>query len=161
MQIVANDRRLNVGKVINVVVDASGSMMEDDKNAVVKYLINGICNIRQSSEYKDVEFVLFQWGNNSIKFDNIVKAKIEFKGKTSYDDFRAIEGEIDSNCPMILISDGGFSKSDKNQMEKLSKHIIPIFVGADANRAILKDIATDKIVYSVTDFMQALEEAKM
>lgn len=150
-----------MGKIVNVVVDASGSMAEDDKNAVVKYLINGICNVKETSEFSDIEFVLFQWGNNSIRFENFEKAKIEFKGKTSYDDFRTIEDEIDYDCPMLLISDGGFSKVDKIKIEKLSKRIIPIFIGIDANRAILKDLATDKVVYSVVDFMQALDESKM
>lgn len=150
-----------MSKIINIIVDASGSMAEDEKNAVVRYLINGICNAKQTSEYRDVEFVLFQWGNNSIKFESFEKAKIEFKGKTSYDDFRPIEDEIDYNSPMILISDGGFSKNDKTKIEKLSKHIIPIFIGIDANRTILKDIATDKVVYSVADFMQALADARM
>ena len=31
-----------MGKMVNIVVDASGSMAEDDKNAVVKYLLIGI-----------------------------------------------------------------------------------------------------------------------
>lgn len=150
-----------MSKIVSIVVDASGSMAEDDKNAVVKYLINSICNVRQTKEYSDVEFVLFQWGNNSIKFENIEKAKLEFKGKTSYDDFVPIENEIEYESPMILISDGGFSKNDKVKIEKLSKRIIPIFIGIDANRFILKDIATDNIVYSAADFMQALAETRM
>lgn len=150
-----------MSKIVSIVVDASGSMAEDDKNAVVKYLINSICNVRQTKEYSDVEFVLFQWGNNSIKFENIEKAKLEFKGKTSYDDFVPIENEIEYESPMILISDGGFSKNDKVKIEKLSKRIIPIFIGIDANRFILKDIATDNIVYSAADFMQALDETRM
>lgn len=150
-----------MGRVINIIVDASGSMAEDDKNAVVKYLINSICNVKQTKEFYDVEFVLFQWGSNSVRFENIENAKLEFKGKTSYDDFKQIEDEIEYEFPMILISDGGFSKNDKVKIEKLSKQIIPIFIGIDANKAILKDIATDKVVYSVPDFMQALVEAKV
>lgn len=150
-----------MSKIINIVVDASGSMAEDDKNAVVKYLINSICNVKQTSEFRDVEFVLFQWGNNSVKFENIEKAKLEFKGKTSYGDFTSIEGEIEYENPMILISDGGFSKNDKLKIEKLSRQILPIFIGIDANRSILKEIATDKVVYSATDLMQVLAEAKM
>ena len=40
----------------------------------------------------------------------------------------------------------------------MSVNIIPIFVGIDANRTILQDIATEKVVYSVADFMQAVYE---
>lgn len=150
-----------MSRIINIVVDASGSMAEDDKNAVVKYLINSICNVIQTEEFSDVEVVLFQWAKNSIRFENIEKAKLEFKGKASYDDFKPIEDEIEYESPMILISDGGFSKNDKVKIEKMSRKIIPIFIGIDANRSILKDIATDKVVYSVVDFMQALAETRM
>ena len=150
-----------MSRIINIVVDASGSMAEDDKNAVVKYLINSICNVIQTEEFSDVEVVLFQWAKNSIRFENIEKAKLEFKGKASYDDFKPTEDEIEYESPMILISDGGFSKNDKVKIEKMSRKIIPIFIGIDANRSILKDIATDKVVYSVVDFMQALAETRM
>lgn len=150
-----------MGNIINIVVDASGSMTEDDKNVVAKYLINGICNAKETKEFTNVEFVLFQWGINSVKFEYIETAKLEFKGKNSYKNFSTIKDDIDYESPMILISDGEFSEDDKEEIKKLSKQIIPIFVGVDANRAVLKDIATDKVVYSVTDFMQALEEANM
>lgn len=150
-----------MGNIINIVVDASGSMTEDDKNAVVKYLINGICNVKETKEFTNAEFVLFQWGINSVKFENIETAKLEFKGKNSYKNFSTIKDDIDYESPMILISDGEFNEDDKEEIKKLSKQIIPIFVGVDANRAVLKDIATDKVVYSVTDFMQALGEANI
>ena len=84
-----------MNKIVNIVVDASGSMAEDDKNGVVKYLLNGINNI------------------------------IEYKV----------------------------------QLKDLSTNIITIFIGLDANRAILKDIATENVVYSVTDFVQVIFDA--
>lgn len=149
-----------MGKVINVVVDASGSMAEDDKNAVVKYLINGICNVKQEALYRDTQFVLFQWNSASVKFDDMEKAKIEFRGRSSFEDLESIIDEIDSDSSIILISDGGFGNNEKNKIRNLSKKIIPIFVGIDANRTILKDISTNNIVYSVADFMQALNEAR-
>ena len=57
-------------------------------------------------------------------------------------------------------NNGGFGNNEKNNIRNLSKKIIPIFVGIDANRTILKDISTNNIVYSVADFMQALNEAR-
>ena len=41
----------------------------------------------------------------------------------------------------------------------MSENIIPVFVGIDANRTMLQDIATERVVYSVTDFMQAIYDA--
>ena len=85
-----------MGNIINIVVDASGSMTEDDKNVVAKYLINGICNAKETKEFTNVEFVLFQWGINSVKFEYIETAKLEFKGKNSYKNFSTIKDDIDS-----------------------------------------------------------------
>ena len=59
-----------MSKTVNIVVDASGSMAEDDKNAVVKYLLNGISNIMGTSDFYDVKFVLYQWGQSSKKIEN-------------------------------------------------------------------------------------------
>ncbi len=149
-----------MGKKINVIVDASGSMAEDDKNAVVKYLINGICNVKQEALYRDIQFVLFQWNSNSVRFDDLEKAKIVFRGRNTFEDLEPIMDELDSDSPIILISDGGFRSDDKNKIRNLSKKIIPIFVGMDANRTILRDLSTNNIVYSVADFMQALDDAR-
>lgn len=147
-------------KEINIIVDASGSMMEDDKNAVVKYLLNGICNVKKSQDFLGVEFVLYQWGEKSIKHESIEKAKVEFAGKALLDGLKMIAGSIVDTVPLILVSDGGFSSDAKTYLKKMSKRIIPIFVGNDADRAMLQAVSTDNVVYSIADFMQALSEAK-
>lgn len=69
-----------MNKIVNIVVDASGSMAEDDKNGVVKYLLNGINNIIETNLFDDVKFILYQWGQEIKKFENFEKAKIEFAG---------------------------------------------------------------------------------
>jgi len=139
-------------------VDASGSMAEDDKNAVVKYLLNGICNVMGTPGFDDVEFALYQWGQESKKIDNLEKAKIEFAGRSPLSGLEELKQIIDENQTMIFVSDGNFNSGDKAHIKKMSVNIIPIFVGIDANRTILQDIATEKVVYSVTDFMQAVYE---
>ena len=145
-----------MSKTVNIVVDASGSMAEDDKNAVVKYLLNGISNVIGSPEFQDIKFEFYQWGQTSKKIDSLEKAKIEFAGKCSLSGIEELKKIIDENYPMILISDGNFNSEDKIHIKKLSVSIIPIFVGIDANRALLKDIATERVVYSVPDFMQVI-----
>jgi von willebrand factor type A domain len=147
-----------LSKTVNIVVDASGSMAEDDKNAVVKYLLNGICNVMGTPGLGDVEFALYQWGQESKKIDNLEKAKIEFTGKSPLSGLEELKQIIDENQTMIFVSDGNFNSGDKAQIKKMSVNIIPIFVGIDANRTILQDIATEKVVYSVADFMQAVYE---
>ena len=147
-----------MSKTVNIVVDASGSMAEDDKNAVIKYLLNGICNVMGTNDFGNIEFVLYQWGQESKKIENWEKAKIEFAGNSLLSGLEELKQMIDENQTMIFVSDGNFNSGDKEQIKKMSVNIIPIFVGIDANRTILQDIATEKVVYSVTDFMQAIYE---
>lgn len=145
-------------KNINVIVDASGSMGEDEKNAVVKYLLNGMSSAVQNKSL-DVSLSLFQWGVETKKIDNIEKAKICFAGKNSVNGLEEICSLIDSQESVILISDGNFESDMRNKIKELSNNILPIFVGVDANRTIIQDISTNKIVYSVVDFVQALFDA--
>lgn len=150
-----------MSKVVSIVVDASGSMIEDDKNAVVKYLLNGICNIKELADFGKVDFILYQWGSTSKKFENLESAKIEFTGKASVLGLDELAQIVDENQPLIFISDGNFDHKAKDNIKKLSICIVPIFIGVDANRGMLQNIAKDKIVYSVTDFMQAIYEVCM
>ena len=64
-----------MSKIVNIVVDASGSMAEDDKNAVIKYLLNGICNVMGTPDFDSIEFALYQWGQESKKIENLVCRK--------------------------------------------------------------------------------------
>ena len=148
-----------MGKMVNIVVDASGSMAEDDKNAVVKYLLIGISHAVELELLCDIEFSLYQWGRTSKKLANLENAKIEFSGKASKSELSTLRPLIDENQPLIFISDGNFNSEEKNSIKTLSHFIVPIFVGVDADRASLQNISTEGIVYSVPDFMQALFDA--
>ncbi len=145
-------------KNIKIIIDASGSMGEDEKNAVVKYLLNGMFNsIRYNS--LDISLSLFQWGTETKPIDNFEKTKIIFAGKTSEEGLEVLENYTNNQDSIILISDGNYESNVVGKIKKLSDSILPIFVGVDANRTILQDISTNKKVYSVVDFVQALFDA--
>lgn len=145
-------------KSINIIVDTSGSMAEDEKNAVVKYLLNGISSaIRNNS--LDVSLSLFQWGIETKQIDSIERAKLCFAGRNGIDGLEELSSWINNQESIILISDGNFESDVKKKIKELSNNILPIFVGIDANRTILQDISTNKRVYSVVDFVQALFDA--
>ena len=63
---------------------------------------------------------------------------------------------IDDNQALIFISDGNFTLKETEKIKKLSKSIVSIFIGVDANRLMLQKVSSEKIVYSVTDFVQAI-----
>lgn len=148
-----------MNKIVNIVVDTSGSMAEDDKNAVVKYFLNGIVNILKTSEFDNIDFILYQWGEESKKIESLQNAKLEFKGKASITGIEILQQYIDRNQSVIFVSDGNLSKQEKVGIRDLSVNILPIFVGIDANKAILKEIATKNLVYSIPDFMQCVYDA--
>ena len=148
-----------MNKIVNIVVDASCSMAEDYKNGVVKYLLNGINNIIETNLFDDVKFILYQWGQEIKKFENFEKAKIEFAGGSNSLGLEELKKLLSKDQTIIFISDGNFDPEYKVQLKDLSTNIITIFIGLDANRAILKDIATENVVYSVTDFVQVIFDA--
>lgn len=145
-----------MGKIINIVVDTSGSMAEDDKNGVVKYLLNGINNIAETADFNNIEFILYQWGSISKKIGNINKAKLEFAGRGTIEGLDELSKNIDDSQSLIFVSDGNFSIKEMEKIKKLSRSIVSIFVGIDANRVMLQKISSGKIIYSVTDFVQAI-----
>lgn len=145
-------------KNINIIVDASGSMGEDEKNAVVKYLLNGMSSVKKNKSLA-ISLSLYQWGVETKKIDDIETAKISFAGKNTIKGLDELCSLLDSQDAVILISDGNFETDVKKKIKELSNNILPVFVGVDANRTILKDISTSEIVYSVVDFVQALFDA--
>lgn len=133
-------------------------MGEDEKNAVVKYLLYGMSSAVRNNSLA-ISLSLFQWGIETKRIDNIEKTKICFAGKNTIKGLDELLPLLDRQGSVILISDGNFESDVKKKIKELSNNILPIFVGVDANRTILQDISTSKIVYSVVDFVQALFDA--
>lgn len=145
-----------MNKKVNIVVDASGSMTEDDKNTVVRYILNGINNIKGKEEFEDYSFELFQWGESTKKIDDMEKGKIEYRGRAQRKGLMELDKLLDDGA-ILLISDGNIEREEKKILKESSRKIVPICVGVDANRALLQDISTEKIVYSVVDLLQAIK----
>ncbi|WP_300276173.1 VWA domain-containing protein [Peptacetobacter sp.] len=146
-------------KIINIIIDSSGSMMEDDKNTIVKYLINGICSAHRNLIIENMSINLFQWGKETKQLDNLENAKIDFGGRNNIYGLEIIGKLINKEDTVLFVSDGSFGVLEKEHIMKLSNNILSIYVGIDANKKILKDISTNKEVYAVMDFIQALFDA--
>lgn len=134
-------------------------MAEDDKNAVVKYLLNGIDNASRTDDFANIYFALFQWGKVTKRIENMEKGKMEFSGRASMNGLDILKQLITDQESIVLISDGNIETTEKQRLKEIGKRIIPIYVGADANRTVLQEVSTNKVVYSVMDFMQALSDA--
>lgn len=145
-------------KLINVVIDASGSMVEDGKSSVVQYILNGLNNVREHEEFKNYKFSLFQWSEESKELESLERIKLEFKGKADVKGLNKLKDLLDMERSILLISDGNFNRPEKEKLKNFKARIIPIFIGIDANKAFLKDISSNKVVYSGVDLVQALKE---
>lgn len=147
-------------KTVNVVIDVSGSMAEDGKDTVVKYLLNGISGSQRTVFADDeLHFYFYTWGKCAESIPSEMAAKISFGGKADVSGLEKLKELMDASIPLIFISDGNFEKKCIEKIKSMSYNILPIFIGTDENISRLEEISSNKMVYSVVDFVQAICDA--
>lgn len=145
-------------KMINIVIDSSGSMQEDDKNAVIKYLLSSINNAKYMGDLKNIRFDFFCLGTNTFKMKE--ETKIKFSGDINLENISKLKDIINMEYSTILISDGNLDTKVKEEIKKIFKNLFCIYIGIDANLNILKYISSTNKVYSVIDIFQLLDDIK-
>ncbi|TGX98813.1 hypothetical protein E5357_07565 [Hominisplanchenecus murintestinalis] len=140
---------------VNVLVDASGSMTENDKESVVKYLlyaINGYANGDNSFSIK-----LFQWGNRLIEVESVFKVEIE-EGRASDEVVEFLRNH--SEDKNFIITDGGFTREIKNGIRTIPdrKDIYYVGVGCDCNMPSLRSVADSEHIYLAQDAISCLKK---
>lgn len=105
-----------------ILIDTSGSMMEDGKRAIIMYVVNAIKNTLTE------EPKIYTWDKN-IK---PLAGKLEF-GITN--DAGSLSSFFDKHNdePIILITDGCFSLNIKSIIKKYSNQLFCVLVGRDSN----------------------------
>lgn len=140
---------------INVIVDASGSITENGKESVVKYLIyaiNGYVNEDDSFSIK-----LFQWGSSLKEIESISKAKLG-EGVASDKVVEFLRNH--SREKNLIITDGGFTREIKNGIRTISnrKNIYYVGVGCDCNMPSLRSVADSEHIYLAQDAIACLKK---
>lgn len=105
-----------------ILIDTSGSMMEDGKKSVIMYLINTIKNTLAGGTS------IYTWDKEIKSFSG----KIEFgisNDRSSISSFF----ENHNNEPIILITDGCFTSNIKSIIKKHSQKLVCILVGIDSS----------------------------
>ena len=145
-------------KKIIVIVDTSGSMAEDDKNAVVRYLLSDIGNLREKEEFSDCFFALYGWGEALQKVEDWGNIRFAFSGRSGTGGLEEIGKEEKEYGSLLLISDGNFTEDVKNAFLKLGRdrRTAVISVGMDARRSVLREISTKGEVFAVTELVTAV-----
>ena len=122
------------------------------KNAVIKYALNTICGL-STHEY---EFYFYQLGTEVKEIENISKEKLSFGGAYNSDSIEKLKKIIDTNTPIIFLTDGNMEPDIKLKLQTVENDIIPVWIGMDANISCLETFAKDKRVYSIPDIVQAI-----
>ena len=140
-----------MSKYLNVLIDTSGSMAEDCKNAVVKYLLNAITSCDRI-EVKNCYLV----GNQCIKADNIAGLKITYDGQMSTNAINGYFREISDRENTLLISDGCFDVYTEKAISKHKDNVVCVAVGEDAMLNNLQRCSKNKKVYLAEDINAAI-----
>lgn len=129
---------------INIIVDVSGSMTENGKDSVARYLlyaIEGYCKEEKISEFK-----VFQWGKQFEELTEPYKLSFDSE-KVSNEILEFLNNHIDDRN--IIISDGGLSREIKNGIKKIPNrnNLYYICVGSDCNLAGIRTVASSDRIF--------------
>ncbi len=138
---------------MNIIVDVSGSMTENGKDSVVKYLlyaIDGFSRDNNLGEYK-----IFQWGK---RLDEVVEPfKLSFdSGKVSDELLSFLNNHIDEKN--IIISDGGFSREIKKGIKEIpdKKNIYYLGIGSDCDIAAIRAVAMPNRIFAAQEVISCM-----
>ncbi len=140
-----------MSKDFNVLVDTSGSMAEDCKNAVVKYLLNTIVSY---AELESKSYYLV--GNQCTKVEDIVGLKITYGGQLSVNAINDYFREIAEEDRTLLISDGCFDVDTEKSISKHRNTVVCVAVGEDAMLSNLQRCSKNKRAYLAEDIIAAI-----
>lgn len=105
-----------------IVIDTSGSMMEDGKKSVIMYIINAIRNTLTEKPK------IYTWDKEIKPFSGKLKFGVTNDSSSLLSFFDKHNDE-----PVLLITDGCFSSNIKSIIKKHSKKLVCILVGIDSN----------------------------
>ncbi len=136
---------------INVVVDASGSIAENGKDSVVKYLLNLLPGMIEMNGYGSYETEFLQWSARIFPLES--SAKLHFDGETCQESFVQYLEQTGDDTATLLISDGDFllNREQQKSIRNLKRRIFCIAVGADAELGVLKKISSYPVIFRPYD----------
>ena len=140
-----------MSKYLNVLIDTSGSMAEDCKNAVIKYLLNAITSC-EGVEIKNYYLV----SDKCIKLEDITEIKITYGGQMMTTAISGYFRETSDEGNTLLISDGCFDIDTEKAISKHKDNIVCVAVGEDAMLNNLQRCSKNKKAYLAEDVIAAI-----
>ncbi|QFJ55277.1 VWA domain-containing protein [Pseudobutyrivibrio xylanivorans] len=139
-----------MAKDINVLIDTSGSMAEDCKNAAVKYLLNTIASYT-AVNVKNYYLV----GGKCEKADAIDGLKIAYAGQISVNAVNEYFREVVEG-KTLLISDGCFDVDTERAISKHRDKVVCVAIGEDAMQSNLQHCSKNNRAYLAEDIIAAM-----
>lgn len=142
---------------IEVIVDTSGSITENGKSAVVKYMLYTIKNLCERDRYGKFKVEIFGWAERIMPINSI--SELVFKGTLSAISFEDHIKDMDDNCSIIIVTDGNFDLKTSSVLKNRNRKDLKIYciaVGADADTYGLKKISTYPEIFTPENITKAI-----
>lgn len=135
-----------------IIVDASGSMAEEGKKSVVRYLIYAIKGIMEDC-YPDMEYRIVLWNEKISDYGK----KVDFCGST---DAAVLSDFLDRHqrASILLLGDGSYSDDVKRVIRSADQNIMSLMVGSDCNRSRLQKILGTERIYESADVSTCVDD---
>lgn len=139
---------------VNIVMDASGSMSENEKVSIMKYIINSAEGY--SKEDRTITLSLYQWGD-TIEFLNDLSAFRIQDGNSEGDIAEFANKHLGEK--ILILSDGGFSIKTKKAVRRMQgkENVFCIGVGCDCNFPAIRSLIDDKNIFKPQDVITCLQ----
>lgn len=135
-----------------ILVDTSGSMSEEGKKSVVRYLLYAIEGLL-NNEWSGKAYKIYLWNSNIQEYDT----NINFVGEANAKKLKEFL-ESKPNSTVLILSDGSYPEDIKNVFKKTEIKILALMVGGDCNKAILQKIVGVGNIYESTDVATCLNK---
>lgn len=159
-----------MNKIIQIIVDTSGSMDEMGKIHLQRNLCRYAAQLRliDRERYSDLYIYFYQWAQNISEITLLSDGDIpslKAEGSSSLSElsnFLSLHFKDTEITKVLILSDGNFPNSDivsfQNQRGTFSDLIIrTVAVGADADLLKLKKISTNNTVYLSENMASAID----
>lgn len=135
-----------------IIIDSSGSMSEEGKKSVVRYLIQAISGIMEE-RYSDKKNEIFCWNNQVFSYEG----KTEFEGVA---EARVLEEFLSKHQKdtILLIGDGNYSDDVKRIVKSVDSKLMYLMVGCECNKSRLIKLVRSDNLYETVDVVTCIDD---
>lgn len=135
-----------------IIIDASGSMGEEGKKSIVRYLIQAITGIMED-RYPDMQNKIFCWNNQVFPYEG----KTEFEEVAEATVFEEFLSKHQKDT-ILLIGDGNYSDDVKQIMKSVESKLMYLMVGCECNRSRLIQLVCSENLYETVDVVTCIDD---